>query len=138
MDWLPVILFLSYSFFYVGTPSGIHLLDHLLWPIFQSTVTNHIYKLLVLTFFMMTIMRLYAHFNSEYINHVPEPGLHREEVSTQSPFEFVSLPSELHRFSLPCQDLNRRPPVNQANALPLELSCLNSFISFFHFLLQVI
>ena len=26
------------KFFYVGTPSGVHLFDHLLWPIFQSSI----------------------------------------------------------------------------------------------------
>ena len=27
--------------FYVGTPSGVHLFGHLLWPIFQSSIFTH-------------------------------------------------------------------------------------------------
>ena len=28
-------------FFYVGTPSGVHLFGHLLWPIFQTSIFTH-------------------------------------------------------------------------------------------------
>ena len=29
-------------FFYLGTPSGVYLFDHLLWSIFQSSITHYI------------------------------------------------------------------------------------------------
>ena len=30
-------------FFNVGTPCGVHLFDHLLWPIFQSSIFTHLH-----------------------------------------------------------------------------------------------
>ena len=42
-------------FFYVGTPSGVHLFDHFLWSIFQSSIRHNIKQFLqVLTCFMVT------------------------------------------------------------------------------------
>ena len=44
-----------WNFFYVGTPSGVHLFNHLLWSIFQSSITHYIKQFLqVLTCFMVT------------------------------------------------------------------------------------
>ena len=37
-------------YLYVGTPSGVHIFDHLLWPIFPSSMAHHIYKLQLFTF----------------------------------------------------------------------------------------
>ena len=33
-------------FFYIGTPNGVHLFDHFLWSIFQSSIRHYIYKFL--------------------------------------------------------------------------------------------
>ena len=46
-------------FLNVGTPSGVHLFDHLLWSILQSSITHYIKKFLqVLTYFHWKILAL--------------------------------------------------------------------------------
>ena len=40
-NWTAEMLLLYYIFLKVGTPSGVHIFDHLLWSIFQSSIFTH-------------------------------------------------------------------------------------------------
>ena len=64
--------FLHY-FFYVGTPSGVHLFDYLLWSIFQSPITHYIIKFLQVNINHSESETLRG--TSEYIHHVLEHQL---------------------------------------------------------------
>ena len=51
------------KFFYVGSPSGVHLFDHLLWSTFQSSITHYI-KTLSSSSYMFHIGIIYSYSNS--------------------------------------------------------------------------
>ena len=46
---------LYYHIFYVGTPSGVHLFDHLLWPIFQSSIFYTLHYTIVFKFLQILV-----------------------------------------------------------------------------------
>ena len=63
--WLPQLTRFSRSFFYLGTPSGVHLFDHLLCLIIQSSIYT-----LQLQFLQVLTCSLWPSVGSFYVLHL--------------------------------------------------------------------